>query len=230
MPDLPKILPVDLAVLDIAGTTVEEHGAVYIALAEATRAAGGAPSDSDIERHMGADKTEALQALLTRDGAVPTAETVAVAYEDFTRRLSLAYAERPPAPLPGVPDAIRRMRSAGVRVCLTTGFSRDVTGGLLEIVGWTAGVVDAVVCAEEVGAGRPAPYMVFEAMRRTGTMDVRRVAVAGDTVRDLQAGNNAGAGWVVGVLTGALGAEALGRERHTHLLPGVAALPEVLGL
>lgn len=44
----------------------------------------------------------------------------------------------------------------------------------------------------------------------------------------LAAGMNAGAGFVVGVLTGSFDATALGRERHTHLLPGVASLPEIL--
>ena len=44
----------------------------------------------------------------------------------------------------------------------------------------------------------------------------------------LAAGMNAGAGFVVGVLTGSFDATALGRERHTHLLPGVASLPELL--
>ena len=55
-----------------------------------------------------------------------------------------------------------------------------------------------------------------------------RVLAAGDTPNDLAAGTNAGAGFVVGVLTGSFDAATLGRERHTHLLPGVAQLPEIL--
>jgi phosphoglycolate phosphatase-like HAD superfamily hydrolase len=70
--------------------------------------------------------------------------------------------------------------------------------------------------------------MIFRAMELTGVTDVARVLVAGDTTRDLQAGSNAGAGAVVGVLTGALDAPALGRTRHTHLLAGVADLPGLL--
>ncbi|MBC7374851.1 MAG: HAD hydrolase-like protein, partial [Frankiales bacterium] len=97
---------------------------------------------------------------------------------------------------------------------------------LLAGLGWSVGAtVDAVVSAEEVGAGRPAPYMIFEAMRRTGTRDVRRVLVAGDTVLDLEAGSNAGARAVVGVLTGAMSADLLRTTTHTHLLAGVALLP-----
>lgn len=38
---------------------------------------------------------------------------------------------------------------------------------------------------------------------------------------------NAGAAYVVGVLTGSFGATALGGEPHTHLLPSVAQQPEI---
>jgi phosphonatase-like hydrolase len=89
-------------------------------------------------------------------------------------------------------------------------------------------VLDAVVCVDDVAAGRPAPYMVFRAMERTGVRDVSRVLTAGDTVRDLEAGTNAGAAMVLGVLTGGLDARALGAVRHTHLLPSVADLPDLL--
>ncbi|MFC7099508.1 hypothetical protein ACWDA3_28735 [Nonomuraea rubra] len=60
---------IELAVLDIAGTTVEEHGAVYVALEEAVRAAGGTPSAADIGRWMGSGKREAITALLDGPGA-----------------------------------------------------------------------------------------------------------------------------------------------------------------
>lgn len=218
--------PYDLAVFDIAGTTVEEHNAVYDALDRSVRAAGVTMTPGDLQRWMGADKTEAITALLTgRAGAPPTAEEVGAVYADFRERLRMAYEARPPTALPGVEAAVATLRAAGVKVVLTTGFSREVTDALLAVLGWSSGVVDDVVCAEEVGAGRPAPYMVFEAMRRTGVVDVRRVLVAGDTVLDLGAGTNSGAGAVIGVLTGAMDVATLGRAPHTHLLASVADIP-----
>ncbi|MFI6477415.1 phosphonatase-like hydrolase [Nonomuraea sp. NPDC050663] len=219
---------IDLAVLDIAGTTVEEHGAVYVALEQAVRAAGGAPGVGDIQRWMGADKREAIAALLTLPGAGAT--LVEATFADFRARLDHLYREQPPTPLPGVPEALARLREAGVKVALTTGFDRDVTSGLLKHLGWDQGVLDAVVCVDDVAAGRPAPYMIFRAMELTGVRSTSRVLVAGDTTRDLEAGTNAGAGYVVGVLTGGLDATALGRARHTHLLSSVADLPTLAGL
>ncbi len=220
----------DLACLDIAGTTVEEHQAVYVALDGAVRAAGLDPSAEQLAGWMGADKQEAITAALTAHrGSEPSRQEVLEVYADFRSRLLAAYDATSPVPMPGVEAALATLRAEGVKVVLTTGFSREVTGGLLEQLGWTDGVVDDVVCAEEVGAGRPAPYMIFEAMRRTGVTDVRRVLVAGDTVRDLRAGTNAGAGMVVGVLSGAQDVRALGAEAHTHLLASVADIPPLLG-
>ncbi|MFB4279724.1 MULTISPECIES: phosphonatase-like hydrolase [unclassified Nonomuraea] len=222
---------IELAVLDIAGTTVEEHGAVYVALEQAVRAAGGTPAAADIHDWMGADKRAAITALLTGGtGRAPAPQTVEGAFADFRERLRAAYAETPPAPLPGVPEAIATLRAAGVKVALTTGFDREVTDALLGSIGWDDGFLDAVVCVDDVPVGRPAPYMIFRAMEATGVHDVGRVLTAGDTVRDLRAGTNAGAAIVAGVLTGSQDAAALGAVRHTHLLPGVAAIPALLSL
>jgi phosphoglycolate phosphatase-like HAD superfamily hydrolase len=85
-----------------------------------------------------------------------------------------------------------------------------------------------VVCTEDVPRGRPAPYMIFRAMEATGVVDVAEVLVAGDTARDLESGTNAGAGMVVGVLTGGQPAATLGAVRHTHIVPGVADIPALL--
>ncbi|WP_439662977.1 phosphonatase-like hydrolase [Lentzea sp. HUAS TT2] len=212
-------MKVDLVVLDMAGTTVQEHGLVYQALADTVIAAGG--SARDVGDWMGADKYEAISAMLGRSD-------VDAEFADFHERLAKYYAETPPTPIPGVPEALEHLRSNNVKVALTTGFDRPVVDGLLDVLGWREGVLDAVVCVDDVPAGRPAPYMIFKAMELTGVRDVQRVLTAGDTTRDLQAGMNAGAGFVVGVLSGSQTAEELGAAKHTHLLKSVAEIPALL--
>jgi phosphonatase-like hydrolase len=104
-----------------------------------------------------------------------------------------------------------------------------VAEGLLEAVGWQVGHdVDAMVTAEDVPASRPAPYLVFRTMEATGTVDVREVLVAGDTVNDVTAGTRAGARFVVGVLTGAHTEAELGAARHTHLVPSLVDVPALI--
>jgi phosphonatase-like hydrolase len=213
---------ITLAALDIAGTTVDEGGAVYRVLAEVVADHGSPATDADIRRWMGADKREALAAL-TGNGDVEDLHAA------FVERLHAAYADEPPAPLPGVPEAMAALRASGVRVVLTTGFDRQVTDPLLAALGWTVGpTLDGVVCASEVGGGRPRPHMIRRAMELTGVTDPAHVLVAGDTVLDVRAGRTAGAGLVVGVLTGAQSRDELAAENPSHVLAGVREIPGLL--
>lgn len=217
----------ELVVLDIAGTTVDEGSAVYRVLEQTVVAHGGRPTEADIAKWHGAAKHEALRALL----APADDAALQVIVEDFRARLKAAYAEHPPVPLPGVPEAIRDLRAAGIKVALNTGFDRDIVDALLASLGWDGdSVVDTVVCGSDVAAGRPAPYMIYRAMERLGVQDISRVLVAGDTPRDLQAGTYAGAGFVVGVLSGASDESELSAYAHTHLLSSVADLSELFGV
>lgn len=212
-----------LAVLDIAGTTVEEGGAVYRVLADVVADHGASASETDIRRWMGADKREALAALTGDGGAVETLHAA------FVERLRAAYADVPPTPLPGVPEALAALRASGVRVVLTTGFDRQITDPMLTVLGWSVGAtVDGVVCASEVAGGRPEPHMIYRAMEQAGVTDPGAVLVAGDTVLDIRAGHAAGAAIVAAVLTGAQTRAELNAGRPTHILGGVRDIPALL--
>jgi len=221
-------VPIRLASLDIAGTTVDEGGAVYAVLREAVeRATGLEVPDDLLSAWSGTSKLEAIQGLLGALGRDP-GEAPAI-FADFSVDLERAYRDDPPVLLPGVAEAVAALRSAGVRVALQTGYTREVAEGLLETVGWRVGDdVDALVTADDVAASRPMPFLVFQTMAVTGTADVAEVLVAGDTVNDVLAGSRAGARYVVGVLTGAHTVAELGAARHTHLLPSVADVPALL--
>ncbi|WP_309979714.1 HAD family hydrolase [Arthrobacter oryzae] len=241
----------------MAGTTIDEHGEVYVALARAVEETGAATTAEGVQEWMGADKVEAITALIKRGDGAPSAETVRDAFTRFKQLLADSYAANPPETLSGVEDAIRQLQGRGIKVALTTGFSRDVAEPLLAGLGWTVAhdggstgrddgisggdashngagdvaggiVLDAVVCADDVAAGRPAPYMIHRAMELTGIQDVREVLAAGDTVNDLLAATRAGV-IAVGVLTGKLDRTALEQQPHHHILDGVRDIPALLG-
>ena len=130
-------------------------------------------------------------------------------------------------PIDGVEQAIAALCARGVRVALIIGFDRKVADGLLARLGWSD-KVDAVVCADEVAQGRPAPDMILRAMQRTGVGDAREVLCAGDTDNDLQAGVRAGVGANIGVLSGAHDRARLERAPHDAILASAAALPDWL--
>ncbi|MFI7387829.1 phosphonatase-like hydrolase [Streptomyces sp. NPDC049813] len=219
---------IELAVFDMAGTTIEEHGAVYAALRHAVESTGATVSAADLQTWMGTDKREAIAALVRIGGGSPDAQLVERQYDVFRTDLERRYKEVPPLPIAGADTALAELRARGIRTALTTGFSDDVALPLLASLGWSAGEggnLDAVVTADEVGRGRPAPYMIHRAMEKTGVVDVRAVLVAGDTTVDLEAGTNAGAGAVVGVLTGQLNRGQLEQAPHTHIVASVADVP-----
>ncbi|WP_258064430.1 HAD-IA family hydrolase [Arthrobacter sp. ZGTC131] len=157
--------------------------------------------------------------------------TQAHTYVRFQEILAALYAANAPVALEGVEDALRALKSRGIKVALTTGFSKDVAEPLLATLGWRVGdgeLLDAVVTSDEVPRGRPAPYMIHRAMERIGVTDVAAVLAAGDTANDLQAAANAGVTGV-GVLTGKLGAEELRRYPHHSIREGVRHLPGLVG-
>lgn len=224
-------LPFELAALDMAGTTVDERGLVYDVLDATVADAAGRPVPAELlARWKGTSKKEAIAGLLS---ALSADFDVDATFDDFVKRLTAAYRETPPVPLPGVPEALAALRAAGVKVALQTGYSAEIAGVILDGLGWTVGetlqeTVDALVTSDQVAASRPAPYLIFRCMEATGVLRTDRVLVAGDTPNDLGAGTNAGAAYVVGVLTGSFDAAALGACPHTHLLPSVADLPSLL--
>ncbi|MCT9820496.1 phosphonatase-like hydrolase [Microbacterium sp. W1N] len=217
-----------LIALDIAGTTIDDHGAVYDALRTAVEETGASVAAEDLQTWMGTDKVTAISALMRLGGLEPDEATVAAAFERFRVVLAESYATHPPQIIPGVAEAIARLRGDGVKVALTTGFSDDVVEPLLASVGWTVPQhLDAVVTTSDVPAGRPAPYMIHRAMAATGVHDVRTVLAAGDTVVDLQAARNAGA-YAVGVLTGLTPRAALEGADHDAIADSVADLPTLI--
>lgn len=220
---------IDLVALDMAGTTIDDRGAVYVALRRSVEETGAAVAPADLQHWMGTDKVEAIGALM-RLGRVPTPDAaVQTAFGRFRALLEQSYRDNPPVALEGVEDALATLRDRGVKIALTTGFDDAIALPLLDSLGWKVGsgeLLDAVVTTSQVRSGRPAPYLIHHAMELTGVDDVRRVLAAGDTIVDLQAACNAGA-IAVGVTTGALTRDELERHPHDHVLDGVTQILEL---
>ena len=102
---------IELVALDMAGTTINEGGAVYVALREAVVEAGGALTVADVEPWMGADKREAIRALtrIARNVELDPDE-VEERYRRFVAILLAEYRSTPPTPIDGVPEALATLR------------------------------------------------------------------------------------------------------------------------
>ena len=218
-----------LAVLDIAGTTVRDDDLVLECFVSAALATGLRATREEMNARMGQGKLEVFEELAGRQTRTADDRTALrdAAYAKFQATLEEAYRSRGVTPMRGAHETMAWLRSNGVRVALNTGFYRSVTEIIVEKAGF-ARLVDVVVCVDDVPTGRPAPYMIFEAMKRCGTASVAHVLVAGDTPVDALAGRNAGARLVVGVTSGAHDARTLRAAHATHVLAGVWDLPDLV--
>lgn len=219
-----------LIICDLAGTLIDDGGAVLNAYRLALSSEGIPFSEADIQAARGGNKRAVLQALARRGfGAGAQAEAASDrAYVRFDAALTEEYSHGPLQPFDGASEALQALRAAGLKLASNTGFPKSLARLALGRLGWLEAPFDAHVAGDEVPEGRPAPYMIYLAMQRTGVTSADRVLVVGDTPLDLRAGSNAGAVGVVGVLTGTHGVETLGAVRHTHLLSSVAALPQLV--
>lgn len=224
---------IKLCAFDIAGTTVNDHHLVYEALKDCLTNNDIEVEDNNLSKAMGQRKDHAIKMLLEAAGADHSGETVAQYYERFQELLDTYYTQKPPIAIEGALEAITAIRQSGIKVALTTGFSQEVAQMVLGRVGWTVGpeishTVDALVTSDQVPLGRPAPYLIYRSMERTGITNISHVLTAGDTVADLQAGTNAGAGVVTAVLTGPTPKAKLLQHKHCHILDSVAEIPDLL--
>jgi len=215
----------DLLVTDLAGTVMREEGAVIAAYERALTAHAIPFTRDDLHARRGASKRAVFQELAARAHAPDEAKTLAVqALATFEAALHSEYVSGPVQEVEGATETLRLLRARGIKLALTSGFTRDLVDVLVDRLGWRD-CFDLTLSSDDTPAGRPAPFLIFRAMIDLGVHAVSRVAVVGDTVLDLQAASNARAGWMIGVLSGAHDLETLGATAHTHLLPSIVAVP-----
>lgn len=180
-------------------------------------------SMEEAARVMGIPKPVALHQLLHQhlsDKSAITEEVIDNLHEMFVDDMVAFYEHNQLVKeMDGASEAFRRLKEAGLKIFVDTGFDRQITDVLLARLGWVHhALVDGSVTSDEVEQGRPFPDMVYKAMELAGVTEASAVAKVGDTASDLLQGTSAGCGLVIGVTTGAYTREALGNEPHTHIV------------
>ena len=138
-------MPITVACLDMAGTTVADDGSVIAAFSAAVEQFGlpeGTPGYDDalayVRETMGQSKIEVFRHIL---GAEDAAQQANAAFEEhYARSVRGGDVE----PLPGATETFAALRAAGIKVCLATGFSPATRDALLDALGWRP-LVDLVL-------------------------------------------------------------------------------------
>jgi phosphoglycolate phosphatase len=217
---------ITVACLDMAGTTVRDDGTVMEAFTVAITEQN-LPADAydqamtAVRSSMGQSKIEVFRRILGDETAARKAND---AFEDH---YAAAVRNGAIAPVPGAEDTLMRLRDAGIRVCLATGFSPATRDAIIDELSW-GGLIDLALSPADAGRGRPWPDLPLTALLKLRGGAVSELAVAGDTTSDIESGLRAGAAVVAGVLTGADSRADLERAGAPLILDTIAGiLPHV---
>ena len=225
--------PIQLAMFDMAGTTVNDkvdgYPLMVVSMMRAFDKHGIALSSDVINKHRGKQKSEAIQTLLKEVAALSPADAERVGdnvYRDFLHELesNLLYISE----IDGTTELFRHLKSKDIYVGVGSGFPMQIVQTIVSQLGWLdEELLDYVGSAEQVGVGRPNPKMIHDAMKRLNITDGSKVAKIGDTVVDVQEGKNAGA-WTVAVLTGSQTEAQLRAAAPDYILSSIRELTTLI--
>jgi phosphonatase-like hydrolase len=234
---------ISMVMFDLSGTTVHDDTGVRDCLYKAAQEFGLKTTQEEILLHMGTNKIHLYQFLIARERGkkidmkdferIKDPETYEPAVKVFDRyeEIMIEHYRKEVKEVPGTVDTFRWCHEHGIKVATDTGFHREITNAIMEGLGWVRdGLVDLPVDVEHIPGqiGRPAPYMIFYAMTNLDIQSVHEVIKIGDTPADMLEGHNAGCRGVVGVLSGPRPVTAWGKYWHTHVIPSVADLPNLI--
>lgn len=224
-----------LVVLDMAGTSVVGEDAVARAILDVLLDVGLSITIDHVRPLMGRPTSEILRDLLEAHGR--RADAASDPYVGQLRarcvgRMTIHYATASGSlAVPGIEALLLRLQEVGIPVMLDTGFRRTVAVAIMRRLLWLErGLVQGVITADDVQAGRPSPESILHAMAQVRVDHADAVAKVGDTPSDLLAGDRARCGRVIGVTWGSHSRLALARLPHTHLVDTVEELAAALGL
>jgi len=198
----------EAVIFDWAGTTVD-HGSLapVRAVTEVFRQRGIAVSDTDARRDMGIFKRDHIARILAMPHiacdwrhvhrAEPTDDDVTSLFADFLP-MQMKILEEYSDVIDGVAGAVSRLRQRQLRIGSTTGYTRPMLDVLVERAKAQGYEADVALCPDDVGGGRPHPWMCLQIALSLHVSATATVVKIGDTISDIEEGRNAGM-WAVGV-------------------------------
>jgi phosphonoacetaldehyde hydrolase len=156
---------------------------------------------------MGAHKRVHIQRITELDsvrrrwqethGRPPSDDDVSAMFADFVP-LQLQCLSNYSALIPGTREAVAALRSRGIKIGSTTGYLTEMMKINQADAKRQGYEPDATVCAADVPAGRPYPYMCLQNVVKLGVSAVQACVKIDDTIPGVEEGLNAGM-WTIGL-------------------------------
>ena len=199
---------IQAVLLDWAGTTMD-FGCVApaVVFVEVFKRQGVPISIEEARAPMGAHKRVHIQRITelssvrarwqAKHGRPPSDADVSKMFEEFVP-LQLKCLSEYSELIPGALDAVKAMRARGYKIGSTTGYTTEMMKINLKDAKRQGYEPDATVCASDVPAGRPLPYMCLKNVIDLGVSPVEACVKVDDTRPGVEEGLNAGM-WTIGL-------------------------------
>jgi phosphonoacetaldehyde hydrolase len=200
--------PVKAVILDWAGTTVDHGSLAPVRVLQEVFAKRGVPiSEEEARRDMGVLKVDHIRKIIFSESVSmrwqevvkrdPTEADVESLFANFVP-LQLECLVKYSTVIDGVADTVARLRKRGIKIGSTTGYTRAMLEMILQPAAAQGYAPDCAITPDDVGAGRPYPWMIFANAIRMKVEPLEAIVKIGDTPVDIEEGLRAGV-WTVGV-------------------------------
>lgn len=222
---------IKMVVFDMAGTTVNENNIVYKTLQNAINTVGG--FDLSLEEVLahgaGKEKLQAIKTVLQNGLNIVDDKLAEEMFQLFLKQLENAYEIEEIYPNTHANDLFTILKSKGVLRVLNTGYDRKTAESLLKKLNWVVGKdIDALVTASDVPRNRPYPDMIYRAMELFAIEDPMSVLKIGDSIIDVQEGQQAGCALSIGITTGAHTAERLKSANPDYIVDDLLEMVPII--
>ncbi len=200
--------PLKAVLLDWAGTTMD-YGcfAPAVVFVEVYKRKGVEITIEEAREPMGAHKKVHIRQISRIErvarkweavhGRKPNEEDVEAMFKEFIP-LQLDCLAQYADLIPGTLEMVADCRRRGLKIGSTTGYTGEMMA-LLQAEAKARGYVpDSTVCATQVPAGRPYPYMCLQNAINLQVYPMEAAVKIGDTLPDIEEGLNAGM-WTIGL-------------------------------